>query len=345
MKRAFLTSVTVVLAVGLSMFVRPYQTAGETPTSPSASKPSSKKAADAAEIARLIHQLGSDDFTEREAASNALDALGETALPALRKAQDNSDLEIRRRAAHLVKVLTERRAPMRAKAWAAVVKLNGRIDFGMGTPDGQIGGIDFCSSRKLRDEDLALLQWLDEAEGLGLINTWITDGGLVHVKKLYRLRVLDLQGVKVTDAGLKQLKGLDRLSSLVLCATRVTDAGLIHLKALKSLHHLDLAWTRVTDRGIEHIKEMRALTWLDLSHTQVTDAGLAKLKTLDNLSYLDLSNTPVTDVGLAHLKEIRTLKTLSLDGTKITERGKAEWFKEEIRRAKASRRTQGGEPR
>jgi len=58
----------------------------------------------AAEIERLIEQLGSDQFGEREAASKALEAIGEPALDALRKAATgSSDAEIRQRAEDLVK--------------------------------------------------------------------------------------------------------------------------------------------------------------------------------------------------------------------------------------------------
>src|SRR5260221_1959364 len=53
----------------------------------------------ATKIARLIQQLGSDRFVEREAASRALEAMGPSALEALEAAaRDSSDPEIRARA-------------------------------------------------------------------------------------------------------------------------------------------------------------------------------------------------------------------------------------------------------
>ena len=56
----------------------------------------------AEEVARLIGQLGSDDFDTREAASTRLEAIGEPALEALRRARDESgDAEVRRRARDL----------------------------------------------------------------------------------------------------------------------------------------------------------------------------------------------------------------------------------------------------
>ena len=49
-----------------------------------------------AEIQRLIRQLGSESFPEREAASQELAAVGEPALQALRAALQDTDAEIRR---------------------------------------------------------------------------------------------------------------------------------------------------------------------------------------------------------------------------------------------------------
>ena len=54
------------------------------------------------EIDRLIKQLGSDKFKEREAATKRLQEIGEPALAALYKAQDSGDTEVCRRADNIV---------------------------------------------------------------------------------------------------------------------------------------------------------------------------------------------------------------------------------------------------
>lgn len=51
--------------------------------------------------AELVQRLGAGRYAEREAASEALEALGAEALPALRAARDDPDAEIRRRAGEL----------------------------------------------------------------------------------------------------------------------------------------------------------------------------------------------------------------------------------------------------
>jgi hypothetical protein len=59
---------------------------------------------------QLIERLGSNDFRTREAASRALSDLGIAALPALRKAQNHPDPEVRRRLEELIPDLESRTA-------------------------------------------------------------------------------------------------------------------------------------------------------------------------------------------------------------------------------------------
>jgi hypothetical protein len=65
--------------------------------------------ADRERAVRLIGQLGSDSFSEREAAYEELQRLGAAALDALQEAADGSDLEVRRRAADLIAQIEEQR--------------------------------------------------------------------------------------------------------------------------------------------------------------------------------------------------------------------------------------------
>ena len=63
------------------------------------------------DIPRLIQQLGDDEFFQREAASQALEAIGEPAYDALRQAAGtNEDVEIRRRAEVLLRKMNDRAA-------------------------------------------------------------------------------------------------------------------------------------------------------------------------------------------------------------------------------------------
>lgn len=59
-------------------------------------------------INQLITKLGSDNFRERDAATKELDAIGEPALEALRKAAKSTDMEVANRAAALVTKIAQR---------------------------------------------------------------------------------------------------------------------------------------------------------------------------------------------------------------------------------------------
>jgi WD40 repeat protein len=61
-----------------------------------------------AQIARLVEQLGDDDFGTREAATRRLKEIGEPALASLHKAMASKDLEVRRRAREIVSVIENR---------------------------------------------------------------------------------------------------------------------------------------------------------------------------------------------------------------------------------------------
>ena len=63
----------------------------------SAAEPARAKP-DPVAVERLVRQLGSESYAEREAASRQLRSLGRAVLPALEKATDNADPEVRTRA-------------------------------------------------------------------------------------------------------------------------------------------------------------------------------------------------------------------------------------------------------
>jgi hypothetical protein len=62
----------------------------------------------AQDVAQIIRRLGSTKFVEREQATHALDALGTSALSALREAVQSDDIEVSRRAEVLIKKIEQR---------------------------------------------------------------------------------------------------------------------------------------------------------------------------------------------------------------------------------------------
>src|SRR5437016_8999028 len=75
-----------------------------------------EKHTDAGKIAKLVTQLGSLSYEEREQATQELDTIGAPALEALRDAIKGDDLEVRRRGEELIDRIEKRVESDRALA-------------------------------------------------------------------------------------------------------------------------------------------------------------------------------------------------------------------------------------
>jgi WD40 repeat protein len=180
-----------------------------------------------AEIERLIQQLGSDEFKEREQASKRLEAIGAPALAQLRKAATDSDsLEIRTRAEELVRKIQKPLFGQRHLlggykdiVWTVAVSPDGKSVVAAGGGD-QIDGSWVAGS------DYAVRLWDAESgkertrfdKGLtGAVNSlvWSPDGKLVFFNNGETIRVWDV------TAG-KELKRFEDAGSVV-CLSLSTD--------------------------------------------------------------------------------------------------------------------------
>jgi len=226
-------------------------------------------ASDTAALDRLIRQLGSDRFAEREEASKALRAREAASLPALWKATRSDDPEIRRRAREIVVVVELR---VRRRLLDTIQKLGGSY--------GEYGDTVNVGLARTDTTDAVVsdLRYLRGIRTLALHKTLITNAALEHIKEVDDPDYLDISSTKITDAGLIHLKGLRNLRRLDLSGTRVTDAGLVHLLALEKLEELDISYTAISDAGLVHVKAIKKLTSVNLAFMpKVTDKAIADL--------------------------------------------------------------------
>jgi hypothetical protein len=259
------------------------------------------------------------------------------------------------------------RARVQREAVAAIERAGGRLSFdwegdslrlslraGMPEPGwlrrqlgpGFFEEVAYVSIRENADDALMRqvgrlhqLQWLSIEGGN------VTDAGLVHIRKLHRLRFVGLNHAPhVTAQGMANLSGLTRLEALWLPTqaddaylasiealhalleldlqgTRVTDAGMVHLAALRALTHLNLDDTEITDEGMKYLGQLSGLKQLDLAGTRVTDVGMDAIGTLINLESLSLDETQVSDAGLLHLAALKRCQSIDVTGTKVTSAG------------------------
>jgi Tol biopolymer transport system component len=175
---------------------------------------------DAGEIQRLIAQLGSDEFAQRDAASRRLETIGEPAMTALDEAATTSeDPEVRRRAEQLVqaisRLLFSNARQVRRIAWRDNVQnIPVHIYYTAFSPDGRsyLAGGDIG---QLRLWDVATGKQLQEFKGH---NGWTCNA------------VFTPDGKKVLSAGHqdKSLRLWDVVTGRELCtfATEVTSVAI-----------------------------------------------------------------------------------------------------------------------
>jgi hypothetical protein len=128
------------------------------------------KIPEAERIARLIEQLGHDQFAKREAASEELDRIGVPAFAALRKAvADTADAEVRFRAKCLMEAI-EQRAAFDGKGligWEGLMeywKVEGGAIIGS-TPKALDVSTFLCTKARYRDFELSFQVKLDGGKG------------------------------------------------------------------------------------------------------------------------------------------------------------------------------------
>ena len=197
---------------------------------------------------------------------------------------------------------------------------------------------------KVTDVGLAYLAGLTDLRELTLTGTGVKGDGLVLLKGLTRLTVLELPNVPVT---LKQLrpvsgsKGLERLKVTVpdsdealaffaafaylkeldLRGVRINNRRTAYLKGMAALEKLDLRSDALGDRGLENLKGLKTLKDLTLKTGLATDAGLNNLAGLAGLKALDIEGARFTDAGFAFLRDKAELERLRVTGTGLTDRG------------------------
>lgn len=177
------------------------------------------------------------------------------------------------------------------------------------------------SATDIRDEDLAGLVNHPSLERIELINTRVSNRGVMILASAPRLRALRLDDTDVTDTGLAAFKSSRSLREIDLYNTAAGDSTLAHLPPGMTV--LGLTKTQITDDGlIRYIKRFPNLTELYVKDTQIGDAGMTPLPALRRLKVLSVPITRVTNAGMQTIAEISTLEKLFAGGLEgVTDAG------------------------
>ena len=157
---------------------------------------------------------------------------------------------------------------------------------------------------ELRDADLAFLADNRDLEWLRLVSVPVTDGVLVHISALKKLRVLDVGGARAfTGRDMGKLACLPVLDDLVVCQTGFTDSAVRVLAACPKLRVAQISETAISDESLRSLKTRPALQEIYLDRDAITDAGLVELAAVKTLKKLSLVNVPVGDAAVAALQK------------------------------------------
>jgi hypothetical protein len=139
------------------------------------------------------------------------------------------------------------------------------------------------------------MAWLASHQNLSsvyLIDTSVSDAGLVHLAGLSTLQELSLESTLVRGPGLAHVAPI-LSGSLVLQGALIDDASLAHLKKAKNLQAINVEGTAVTDAGLAHLHGLPKLSAICLEGTKVTKAGIARLaKALPGLAVVTAPKGP-----------------------------------------------------
>ena len=190
----------------------------------------------------------------------------------------------------------------------------------------------------------------DRLECLILIDEAGDDVRYDDLRRLRRLRYLEIRGDGLGAAKLAVISRIDSLRTLDIESSRITDAAIAPLARLPDLSHLRCFQTpNLTDAGVARVlagvprlrrlsvrfteppaatsrqlaRSHGELETLDLGYSPVTDADLAAIGRLTRLRELKASSERITDAGLAHLRRLVGLRKLDLSHAPITDSGLA----------------------
>jgi hypothetical protein len=262
------------------------------------------QAATDAEIQAWVRALDSDQFLEREIASQQLAKSGAAGIPALLEAIPKESKEVTTRAIHILQQIAQDSDPLPAATARAALE---QVAEARGTPAASRArmalqrvaaywaaravdqlvkrgaelsraetpvGLQLNASLTMQIgdrwkgqlEDLQLLRWLTDVDELVLEGPKVTDRWLPYVAAVTGVPSLTIKRAGITDAGIKQLASLTDVSTVTLMYLPITDQSIESLGQMKRVSVLRIYGGKITREGAERLKQQ--LVWTRVDHRQ-----------------------------------------------------------------------------
>jgi hypothetical protein len=253
------------------------------------------------ELARLVAELRSELFEQREAATRSLVAFGPAAIEPLVKAAEGANLELALRSIHVLHsmCLSSDDATWQAAEEALRMMANGTAEVASRCAQDILSTMPSSALARLR----SMGAHITDGASITIGETWRgKDDGLVNLRWMPRLTTLWIAGAPVTDIGLQHLRWVPRLRDLAIRKVPITDVGLQELKWVPLLQNLYLNDTQITDAGLKELAGRTSLKALELESERITDASLDVLRGLSSLKLLSVRKTKISAEGVARLR-------------------------------------------
>lgn len=240
-------------------------------------------------VERLIEQLNSDRFAEREEATRLLYQVGAPAIGQLEASVRSANPEVRTRSIFVLKQIAADENPLGdCPARAALERLLA-VPVAMGRQRVQVALDELDKLRESRAltylqergavartdlilvdqamsifggyavvlgenwrgsiEDLANLTFLKEMSGIWLSGSWITDEHMAVIAKAKQIRLISIRNASITDASIVAMVGMGKLEGLELRYCPIDDSSLSTFKRFQFLNKLRLIGTRLSQES------------------------------------------------------------------------------------------------
>lgn len=258
-------------------------------------------------VAELIAQLRSDDFVQREEATEKLHAAGREIVGPLGEAMRDGDRELVTRGAHILRRLAMPYHPDRETSNAAYSALRDLRKTGPRTAAVWAKrhlDLIHTTRQQIAVSDLIALGAELNEEYTG----FIAPGGPTTTKVV----VLGEEW-RGNDDDLRKLAWLYNIRYVTFKSDKITGAWLEYAAEMESLEFLSVRGGGLDDQQLQRfVQKQPQLRILELKYIPISDAGLTLLKqNLPNLVTLKLYGTDVTPEGAERLKQ--QLPRLELD--------------------------------
>lgn len=162
--------------------------------------------------------------------------------------------------------------------------------------------------RTMREESFQELAMVPSIEGLWIDNIEedsVSETCLLPLKKLEKLKEIQVNGPWITDQVLRQIGELHQLRELSIQNAKISKTGLASIRHLTSLRRLTILRSKISDEGVAELSGLENLSFLWVSYNNLTDGCIPHLVKLQNLQELFVKNMGLSTEGVAEFRRLR----------------------------------------